>query len=77
MHDAGPVAGISPRWPVGAKLPAQHGHAVRLTLPGDTAGENLDIVVKKMCCRGFRRVNAPSRASGYALTPETGAFSAS
>src|SRR5262245_40210901 len=77
LHDAGPVAGISPQWSVGAMLPAQHGHAACLTLPGDTAGENLDIVVKKMCCRVFRRAHALSRAGGYVLAPETGAFSVS
>src|SRR5215471_16339204 len=39
--------GLCRRGPWGATLPSPHGRAACLTLPGDTAGENLDIVVKK------------------------------
>jgi hypothetical protein len=55
----------------GATLSSPLGLSASLTLPGDSAGGNLDIVVKKMWGRGFGRVCAPARAGEYVLAPVT------
>jgi len=62
--------------PWAAKRLSQPGRTAYLTLPGDTAGGNLDIVVKKYAAAASDG-RVPSRARGYVLAPETGVFGVS
>src|SRR5262245_56999167 len=41
-----------------------HGRPAHLTLPGATAGAELDTVAQRMRARGFGRVHPPSRRGG-------------